>query len=321
MPKPKLVAFTLHQHPNPKAPVVVLIPGVGCGCSFWASALAPLTPDYTVLTFSNPGVCGAPAANLFTVEELAFDILSVLEDFGITKCHMVGHSMGGYIAQRLCRLRPDIVDRLVLISTSYGGRATDQDITNVLSYMLPIWPKQRKLVRTNPYEAFKFAVGRDTPERNPEGYAAFVENRTNPKTPEEVYAAHFFCAIKFSGLAGLPNLTMPTLVIHGNDDNIIAFEAGKEMASRLPNARFIEKDCGHCPPFEDPNMYADIRTFLQGGKIGQVLPKAAPLTAKELREDAIWKRRRMGTLRMTALFALSKGLPVGVQHWIKSFTG
>ncbi len=321
MSKPKLVACNTHPHKDPKAPVVVLIPGVGCGSSFWAPALEHLCPHYTVVVFSNPGTCGAPMSKLFTVQELALDVLATLQNMGITKCHVIGHSMGGYIAQQLVTYRPDMINRLVLLSTSYGGRATDDDIASVLAHMLPIWPKQRKLVKANPYEAFKFAVGRHTPERNPEGYAAFVKNRTDPQIAEEVYAAHFFCAIKFSGLANVANIQAPALVVHGNDDNVVGIGGGRDLAARLPNARFIEKDCGHITPFEVPDIYPDILTFLGGGVVGTTPPKAEPLTAAELAEDARWQKKRLGNLSLTALFALSKGLPIGIKHLLKPITG
>ncbi|MBI1362555.1 MAG: alpha/beta fold hydrolase [Proteobacteria bacterium] len=319
MPKFLNLLHEDHPHGNPDAQVVVLLPGVGCGVRFWDNLLPTLKPDYRVVVFANPGVDGCPDAKVFTVNDLALGVLSKLEELGISRAHVIGHSMGGYIAQRLAGLRPDMVDRLVLISTSFGGRATDADIRHVLAHMLPIWPAQSKLLKTNPHEAFKFAVGRNTPTRNPQGYAAFVESRTNPRVPEKVYAAHFFCAIKFSSLAYVANIRQQTLVIHGNDDNIINVDGGRELAQRLPNARFLEKESGHIATYEVPDIYPDILAFLQGAAVGEKLAPLPPLSAAELAEDMEWRRKRIGSLSMTALFALSKGLPSGVKHLLSVF--
>jgi pimeloyl-ACP methyl ester carboxylesterase len=296
------------------APVVVLLPGVGCGIEFWDPVLPALKSAFHIITFANPGVDGCPNARVFTVTDLALAVIDTLRNYGVSRCHVVGHSMGGFVAQKIATLRPDLVDRLVLLSSSFGGRATDADIQSVLAHMLPIWPTQRKLVKDNPHEAFRFAVGRHTPERYPAAYAAFVANRTNPPVAEEVYAAHFFCAIKFSGLSHVANIRQPTLVVHGSDDNIINIRGGRELASRLPNARFLEVDCGHITPFEVPDLGQTMRKFLTGKAVGERLPALPPLSAEDLAADDAWRRKRLGNLSMTALFALSKGLPAGIKH-------
>jgi 3-oxoadipate enol-lactonase len=55
-----------------------------------------------------------------SVADLAADVVALLEHLRVRKAHVLGTSLGGFVAQKLALVRPDLVDQLVLVDTSYG---------------------------------------------------------------------------------------------------------------------------------------------------------------------------------------------------------
>ena len=52
-------------------------------------------------------------------------MVALLDHLGVGKAHVLGTSLGGFVAQELALVRPDLVDRLILVCTSYGGRGPE----------------------------------------------------------------------------------------------------------------------------------------------------------------------------------------------------
>jgi len=72
------------------------------------------------------------------ITELARDAAALLDRLGTGRAHVLGTSLGGFVAQELALARPDLVDRLVLISTSYGGRGGERMSARVLTAMFGV---------------------------------------------------------------------------------------------------------------------------------------------------------------------------------------
>ena len=102
-------------------PVIVMLPGIGRGAANYRMGIAPLLDQFRVILINNSGMNHTRMPVRFTVERMARKVRDVLKHLGIEKAHVVGHSMGGFVAQRFTLMHPDMVDKLVLVSTSYGG--------------------------------------------------------------------------------------------------------------------------------------------------------------------------------------------------------
>jgi pimeloyl-ACP methyl ester carboxylesterase len=108
---------------------VLFIQGCGVTGSGWRPQVEELAQDFQCLTFDNRGIgkSSTPNANL-TVEQMANDAASLIEDAGWQSAHVVGHSLGGVIAQQLALNVPQRVRSLSLLCTfskgSEGGRVT-----------------------------------------------------------------------------------------------------------------------------------------------------------------------------------------------------
>ncbi len=102
---------------NPAAPPLLLIHGSGATGSTWAGVVPTLAREHRVITVDLPGCGRSESASTYAVAEQADRIAAVVEELGIRKLDVVGHSSGGYVGTALVERRPDLVGRLILVST------------------------------------------------------------------------------------------------------------------------------------------------------------------------------------------------------------
>jgi pimeloyl-ACP methyl ester carboxylesterase len=106
---------------------VVFIQGVGLHGEGWRPQTNVLQTAYRCVSFDNRGIgASQPLTGKLTLEQMATDTLAVMDAAGIASAHLVGHSLGGCIAQQLALAFPSRVKSLALLCTSArGADATD----------------------------------------------------------------------------------------------------------------------------------------------------------------------------------------------------
>src|SRR5699024_10767203 len=121
---------------------VLLISGLGGTATFWTGVSAALAADgYQVFCVNQRGINGSTRGSAdLTIEQLAVDFLQVLEHFGVSSAHVVGHSTGGCIAQQIGLIAPERVRSLVLGATWAGSSA----------YMSALFAFRKQLLQENP---------------------------------------------------------------------------------------------------------------------------------------------------------------------------
>ena len=194
----------------------------------------------------------------YTLDDLADDAVGVLDALGIRAAHIVGASMGGFIAQLVAINHPDRVLSLTSIMSGPGGEDT-----------VPPTPEAA--------EALTKAPGPTRDERIELGVAArrvFVGDG-NPfdieketRRVEEQYDRSYYplgfgrqlVAILAAGsrVTALAGVKVPTLVVHGIDDPLVPVENGRRVAAAVPGARLMELEgMGHNIPERDWPAVAD----------------------------------------------------------------
>ena len=98
---------------------LLLIAGLASDSQSWTTVLPNLSKEFKIIVFDNRG-CGRTKcpANQITIKGMADDALAILDHLQIEKAHVLGHSMGGYIAQQMCLDQPDKINKLILADTS-----------------------------------------------------------------------------------------------------------------------------------------------------------------------------------------------------------
>lgn len=256
-------------------PVLLMIPGVSCGGWFFQDALKYLLPDYKVLFFDNPGTQDKEMPMFLTIEDLVERVVKVLDEAGVQKCHVLGHSMGGFTAQELALRHPERVKDLVLVSTCYGGPFLQKESKRLSSVVMPRL-KEFKLASKGESDAdYRFIVSDKfaSSQKYEEAYQFYMKH----KPPQHVVARHFSCAARFSSYGRVHTLQNRVLVVHGDEDHLLDVEGGLLLARQMSNAWFWKvKECGHMPMVELDNFYPRVLDFLAGNDVGEKFPQDSP---------------------------------------------
>jgi pimeloyl-ACP methyl ester carboxylesterase len=101
---------------------VVFIPGLGGDHHLWHHQLPAFAQHFRAIALDPRGAGQSDKPDLpYTIEEMADDVAGLLEALGIERAHVVGASMGGFIAQMFALRHPHRLGRLILCCTSFGG--------------------------------------------------------------------------------------------------------------------------------------------------------------------------------------------------------
>ena len=230
---------------------LLLIAGLGQGVWVWRDVLPALARERPVITFEARGtgnLVSVPARD--SVAAMAADAAEELDG----PAHVLGASMGGYVALTLALAEPELVRSLVLTGTGGGGPGRiprPRHVADAFTDALGL-PHEEFARRTMPYT---FAPG--WAEANPERFESVVAARMEQPTPYETLEAHAeACYGFYAAGCDAERIMESALVVHGTDDLIIPVENGRMLAERLPNVTYVElPGRGHNLMLEDPETF------------------------------------------------------------------
>jgi 3-oxoadipate enol-lactonase len=227
----------------PDAPTVVLAGSLGSTLAMWDRQIPALSKELQVVRYDARGHGASPVPpGPYSMDDLADDLVTLLDTLGVARTHVVGLSIGGMAALRLAARDPDRVDRLVVACTS--------------AYLTPSqpWADRAAQVRAHgPASIAPTVVGRWLTESykaaHPDDLAALVAMLS--AQPWEGYASSCTAIETMDLRADLPSITAPTLVISGADDPSIPTPHQEAIANAIPGARLhIVEHAAHLASFE-----------------------------------------------------------------------
>ena len=183
----------------------------------------------------------------YTLSDMAADAMKVLDHLNIERAHIMGASMGGMIAQTVAIEHPHRVKTLVSIMSQPGELTVGQPTQEAMELIVTPAPSDR-----DEYIAFapKWQLWQSKKYRSDEvsrRNAIRDFDRSNypeggPRQMAAIYASG-------SRAEGLQKLQVPTLVIHGTDDQLITPSGGERTAELIPNSTLLMvEDMGHDMP-------------------------------------------------------------------------
>jgi pimeloyl-ACP methyl ester carboxylesterase len=191
---------------------------------------------------------------------MADDTAGLMAELGIERAHIVGTSLGGYIAQEVALRHPARTKGLVLVCTAAGGAdaVPMPDVTVQLMQTAPSLPVEDRL-RVFTRNCFSPAFL----EAQTEIVDEIVGHRLATGQTHEQWLAQATAGANHDTSARLRDVAAPTLVITGTQDNVVDPRNSKILAERIPNATLVEMPGGHLFMFEDPDTFnRHVLTFL-----------------------------------------------------------
>jgi 3-oxoadipate enol-lactonase len=193
---------------------------------------------------------------------LAADVEHTIKRLELDRPVLVGHSLGGMIAQTMLRRRPKGYRAVVLVATSasFGNPSGDFQKKFVADRLGPL-----ESGKTIPELAPDIINGIVGPAADPAGRALAIDCMR--AVPASTYRAAVRCLVSFDERDNLGRIEVPVLVLAGEHDRNAPADMMKRMAARIPGARYMcLSGVGHLSNVEAPQQFdRAILDFLREG--------------------------------------------------------
>lgn len=208
--------------------------GLGYAHQMWFRTRPSLDARFATIAFDNRGVGMSDVPpGPYPIAQMAADAAAVLSAAGVDRAHVYGVSMGGMIAQQFALDFPDRVNKLILGCTASGGpnavRAKDE-VVKVLMERATMTPDEGAEAMV-PY-----IYDASTPRARIDEDLAI---RRSVYPTNEGYTAQVQGILAWSCCDRLGEIKAPTLVIHGETDELVPAGNGRLIAERIPNAQLV----------------------------------------------------------------------------------
>ena len=236
-------------------PTVLMLHGIGGGHLSFAPQVEMLASSgYRGVAWDMPGYGHSAPIEPYTFKGLAQSCVALIESLRCRDVILLGHSMGGMVAQEVVARRPELVSKLILCGTSPAFGKPDGD-----------WQQAFVTQRTAPLDAGRTMeelaeslvpkmVG---PDALPEGVG--LARHCMGRVPAATYRRALECIVTFERRQNLAQIRVPTLLVAGEHDRNAPPAVMKKMAGAIAHSTFLEmKGVGHLMNLEAPEAFDEL---------------------------------------------------------------
>lgn len=234
---------------------IVLIQGLGGHASFWTETVRTFATGARVVVYDHAGIGrSAAAGGRRSIAEMSGDLREILDSTGVARAHIVGHSMGGLIAQDFAVNFPQRVQSLT-IGGSFGAASNYLRLLlefrrDVLQKLGPAAYCRFQTLSTTPRELFE-----DQFDQVLEKEARSLKASSNVQTVIDRINA----ILDFDRRDSLRVLQMPVLVLAAEDDSFVPWQDSHQLSGLFDRAEFkLLKNGGHFFPQYTSNEYTGL---------------------------------------------------------------
>ena len=258
---------TLYWESHGEGTPLVLVMGIGYDATLWELHQVPwFSKHFQTIVFDNRDVGrSSRASGAYTIADMAYDVVGLLDGLGIERAHLLGLSMGGMICQEFAIRHPNRLIKLVLTGTGAAQARAKFDPISIWSF-----------VKAHDSEGLTFAAQQfiwlfsESFRRNHEAVDNTMQMLASNPNPvsAEAFQRQAEAYVKHDTLSRLGRVTAPTIVISGEQDRLTPPWICREVADAIPNAKYllVEGDgSSHVLPLERPDDFNRAAlSFLQG---------------------------------------------------------
>jgi 3-oxoadipate enol-lactonase len=237
-----------------EGPPIVFLHGIGGGADSWAPQLDALSLRYRTIAWNMPGYHGSPALEEMSFPALAETLLGMLDEFGLDRVHLVGHSIGGMVAQEFAASHPARLRSLILSATSPAFGRSDGDFQrDFIAKRLGPLDQGRSMASLAP------AIVAELVGDDPDPAGVDLAWRCMASVPPDAYRQAMRCLVTFDRRDALAAIAVPTLLVAGERDTNAPAAMMERMAAKIPGARFaVIAGAGHLANLERPQTFAAV---------------------------------------------------------------
>lgn len=239
-----------------EGPPVVLQPGLGYAAWCWEPLMERLADRHRVIAVDTRGAGRSDKPEgPYTIELLAADLAAVIGSLDAAPAHLVGHSLGGYVAQVTATRHAGVVCTITLIGTSPGGDQAHpvppdtMDAWMAASQLEPAEYARRTF-------AMSFSPG--WADANEARFGDLLAARLEFPTPQERWQDHWDAGSAFMRQGwDVEEISVPTLIVHGGHDRVVPPDNGRLLHRRIPDSTLeLIHESGHNVILEHPDEVA-----------------------------------------------------------------
>jgi len=261
MPKVKSNGIETYYEIHGSGKALVLISGIGYPLWQWHKMIPYLAEHFQVITFDNRGVGQSnKPAGPYTAQMLAADTAGLLDALDIESAAVLGHSMGGFIAQAMALDFSERVSELILCATNFGG-----------PNHIPVTPEAFAVLSdttSDPLTRFtnglKVSTAPGWADAHPDIVKEWVEWRVANPMDVAAYQAQLAIGLALTSAEAafehkLPQISVPTLIVFGAHDKVVPPENADLLRKQIRGSQTaIIPDAGHFFPIEVPEAASQL---------------------------------------------------------------
>jgi pimeloyl-ACP methyl ester carboxylesterase len=239
-------------------PPLLAIMGMSGTALHWGEPfLDALRESFEVIAYDHRGVGASSRLDgQLSIAQLAEDAAGLLEALELDSAHVLGISMGGMVAQELALGHPELVRTLTLGCTYCGGEGSSQAAPEVIQRLFEAMSSGDRERAIRAGWEINVSAGKAA---DAEAYSTFLQIAERRAVAVPVVMAQAQAILGHDTSARLSQLRMPTLVIHGTEDQLLPVGNGRMIAERIPQARLeIFDGVGHLFFWERPAQSAEL---------------------------------------------------------------
>jgi aminoacrylate hydrolase len=220
-------------------PPLMLVAGMGGTANYWAEQIDHFAQTRTVIVYDQRGTGRSSHVRVDSIEQLAADLLALLDALGLDTVDYLGHSTGGNIGQIIAIENPKRLRRIVIYASTTHGDA----------YRAKVWRVRRSILENQGPELYGDMTSLMLyPPRwiaeNAETLEAQQAAQVSMLAPTDVMTSRIEAVQAFDRRAQLPQIGVPTLVVCARDDQQTPAYFSRAIAAAISGAEYREIEYG-----------------------------------------------------------------------------